>query len=124
MRYKDIHPTFREAIAAFELFRRMGFTPDQIFWHLNGNEPLERRYMFAMLKAQGKEFNFRLGIVKLSWEEWQREWVKLSEYFTDEMPQSLRDRIFNESEAYSQRVPLLAAIVKKGFRVNLNPHAS
>ena len=74
--------------------------------------------MYVCLRTQGREFNIRVGIVELTYEQWQAEWVDVAKAFQDgRMTQETRDRCLEESEAFNQPLSLVAAIRAKGFEL-------
>ena len=67
MKYDDIPEPMRNALATYEMLRRLGFSSDDIHWHQNAAEPPgsdePRGMMFVVLQTQGKRFAMRVGIV-------------------------------------------------------------
>lgn len=128
MKLSTIHPTFQEALGTHEAFRRCGFSPDDIFWHLNpdpsypaGTDTFGKpgtREMFVVLKTQGKDFSVNVGKVRMSHEEWEVAWKAVC---TAVLERKVSDSDFQvmweSSMAYRDKVGFVLAIGAKGIEI-------
>lgn len=122
MTYDEVPEPMRVALATFEMLRRLGFTPEEILWHHNGNEPPggpePRGMMFVVLKVDDKEFLVRTGVVPTSYEQWQKQWLRVQKAAKDHtLSDDDYDRMLLESEAYQFTDDFCQAIRAKGIRI-------
>lgn len=105
------HPIIREALAAHEVFRKLGFTPDEIFIR---PRPAE---LFVTVQRGGLEFNFTLGKHDLGdANSVIAEWTAASEWWNNG-PEAERTELFERSETRKIVVPLIIKLHAKGFAV-------
>ena len=106
------HPIIREALAAHEVFRKLGFTPDEIFIRPRPDE------LFVTVRRSGLEFNFTLGkhdfgdvntVIAL--------WVAATEWW-NMGPEAERTEMYERSETRKTVVPLIVALKAKGFAIH------
>lgn len=114
MKYKDIHPTIRQAIGCHEGLRKLGFVPDDIFVSLNPDAT-----MLVVLKTQGKQFAITVGLVRgVARETWQAMWSTSATAVRDgSLSQPDLDRIWRESLTHKRAFDFIAAIQSKGIRI-------
>jgi hypothetical protein len=112
MTYDDIHPTFRNALGVHEVFRRVGFTPEDIFVHRNPDGEMH----VAVVQGE-KRFAVTVGFVPHETEEaWADDWNALT-YAVIEKRVSERDfrRCLEECGLLGASVPFLMAMRAKGI---------
>jgi len=116
MKYADITPTMRRFLGAFEAFRKLGYPSDSLFCLVSGSVALDGGLAcFAVLKAQGKEFNLECGPVE-DGKEFIEEYMRVTKALNArEIPQEDLDRIWQESEPFEKKVQFTAALLFKGF---------
>lgn len=122
MKYREIPKPMRNALATYEILRRLGFSSDDIHWHHNGAEhpgsPEPRGMMFVVLQTQGKEFLMRVGVIDTSYDAWREQWRTVMQALLDNaIPEKDYGRLLSESEAYRKTDNLCAAIRGKGIRI-------
>lgn len=110
MTYDEINPCFREMLGAFQVLRKLGFTPDEIKAARNPNGDL-----FIVLEAQDKQFAITCGKTDMTEDVFRREWIRTATAWNTDMQQDDRTRIYSESHAFRHRMHLLITLSKKGF---------
>jgi hypothetical protein len=123
MSLKDYPKILLEAIAIWELMRRMGFPSDDIYF---GTEHAGGRGMIGIrVEAhQGeKRFPIRVGITKLSVKKAERKWKALAnEWNADSTPEEDRRSIYQNSIAWNRGPEMLIKFTLAGFKPpNRNP---
>ena len=110
MRYEDIRPAFRNCLGYFEALRRLGFGSEDIFVFLHGGSA------YVMLRAQGKEFVCAAGPIDIPKESFVGEWEKVANALNSrEIPEGDLQRLYAESEAFTDSVGFMAAMIAKGI---------
>lgn len=114
MKYKDIHPTIRQALGCHEGLRKLGFVPDDIFVTFNPDAT-----MLVVLKTQGKQFAITVGFVRgVSREAWETMWSSAATAVRDgSVSQRDLDRIWQESLTRKQSLGFIAGLKAKGIRI-------
>ena len=110
MRYEDIRPAFRNCLGYFEALRRLGFGSEGIFVFMLGGAAC------VMLRAQGKEFVCAAGPIDIPKESFVGEWEKVANALNSrEIPEGDLQRLYAESEAFTDSVGFMAAMIAKGI---------
>jgi len=110
---RDIPACLREALAAHEALRRLGFRAEDIFvaYHANG--------IFVELHAQGMEFSVGCGMCEpwITQEKFVELWTRAANAWNDDaqMSSTTRRRIYEESHVRNNGARLVVALVDKGF---------
>ena len=110
MTYDEINPNFREMLGAFEVFRKLGFTPDEIQVARNPNGEL-----FVVLLAQGKQFAITCGVTDMTDATFEREWIRTATMWNEGLPEEVRTRIYLNCKAFTHKTDLLMAMLSKGI---------
>lgn len=111
MDLSSVPSAFKEAVGTFEAFRKLGFTPDEIKYHLNpdGN-------MFVLLEAQGKSFAVAVGQVSMTVEQWKQAWSDLITAINDgSVPQQDLDAWWACCRPHIEAAAFLEALIMKGI---------
>ena len=110
------HKIIREALCAHEIFRRHGFSADQIFVsiaraaELAGGPPC----LGVEVHHQGKEFRLRVGPSgTMTDDEMQTVWRAAVAQFNAGPPEAIR--MLHASEVYASRVEIALALQSKGL---------
>ena len=106
------HPIIREALAAHEVFRKLGFTPDEIFLRPRPGE------LFVTVQRGGLEFNLDLGDHDI--DDTNRVialWAAGADWWNTG-PEPERRELFDTSEVRKSAVMIIAALQAKGFAVH------
>lgn len=112
--YESVSPAMREMLATHDAFRKLGFTPDDIFVHYNSDGTV----LVAVHGKDDREFAVTCGHVDLSREGFVREWTRVVEAVRSaSFPQADLDRMWIESLVYRERVTFVASLVAKGVYV-------
>lgn len=111
MTIDDLHPTLREALALHESFRRLNFTPGEIYLRPRTND------VHVTVKRRGLEFNAFAGTHGLTVPELIRKWALASAWWNDTATHAEQDSIFRDSKVFANSVGFVASIVAKGFTV-------
>lgn len=122
-----IDPTLQEWLYAREIMRRLGFTPDELFFVVStSGKVLDRStgvvtdhggpIIGLVVRAQGKEFTWTIGATKLPIREIEPAFMKACETWNAaSMGIDADDSAFRASRAYAQRIDLVEALRARGF---------
>lgn len=104
-----IIPILREALAAHEIFRKLGFSADDIYIR-----PKPDRLFMTVIR--GAEFNYDLGEHDVEVNSLISQWAAAAQWWNtgDEAD---RAELLNTSKIRREVVPLIAALHAKGFSV-------
>lgn len=106
------HPAIKEALAVHEAFRRLNFTPDEIFLRLSGTQ------LFVTVQRGDKEFNSLVGQHFQATEEILRaHWDQAVHAWNVTMSELQRRAIYEGSLICRMATEFVAAIVTKGFSI-------
>ena len=105
------HPIIREALAAHEVFRKLGFTSDEIFIR-----PTRQNELFVTVQRAGKEFNFSLGQHDLAMVDVIKQWADATVWWNTG-DNAERQDLFDRSEVRKNVVPIIVSLTSKGFAV-------
>ena len=119
MSYDDVTPPLREFLGTYEVLRRLGFVPGDIFFQIaKCAQHGGKLSVFCTLKTQGKEFAIECGFVATTEDEACREYQDVTQrLIAGEVPEDDHQRMFYECEAFALKVDLIMAILKKGIRL-------
>jgi len=106
---------YREALAAFEILRRLGFSADSIAFRANFRDHGEYAACIV-LKTQGKTFTIKCGILKGDQETIRTTWDAISGYW-NATTSSLRNKIYLATYIQKQSLQLLVDLRNKGFKI-------
>ena len=110
MTYDEIHPAFRECLAYYEAFRRLGFPPEDIFFFLR------QGMAYAMLRTQGKEFVCEVGKMDCSPKEFLRKWGHVGAALNSgNIPDKILSRIYEESFVRANAIAFMTGLTGKGI---------
>jgi hypothetical protein len=104
------HPIIREALAAHEVFRKLGFMPDEIFIRPRPNE------LFVTVQRAGKEFNLSLGAHDLDMVAVIKQWADATAWWNTG-DNGERQELFDRSEVRKNVVPIIVSLTDKGFAI-------
>lgn len=114
MDLNNIPSAFKNAIGTHEVFRKLGFSPDEINWHMNPDGQF-----FCVLEAQGKTFAVTVGFLdvkKHTPAEWQGEFRQLTEAVNkQEVDEETMYSWYFNCEAFRRKVDFLTAMWAKGI---------
>ena len=102
------HPILREALAAHEVFRKLGFTPDEIFVRPQPGE------LFMTVQRTDKEFNLSIGTHDLDTTELIKQWADATVWW-NAGDQAEQQDLFERSEARKNVVTIIVSLTSKGF---------
>lgn len=108
-RYARVAPVYREAYATHEAFRRLGFTPDQIFVHRNPAPLLD---LMVVVVHHGAQFAVSVGRVE---DDWKTQWGDMVELVRSDPDEAERMQIWESSRIASNTVGLLMSLAAKGI---------
>ncbi len=111
-----IHPMIRECLATHELFRKMGYEPEDIFVSI----PPDKSFGVTVKVGPGKDDFATVRISRdaqnyLSPERIVEEWEEARKYWNGLMPDEEMDHIYNTSMARERSAQILEAILALGF---------
>lgn len=110
MKLTDLEPVLVEALAAHEHFRIFGYAPDEIFALLDGVGVLHVR-----LVRGGKHFTYTIGAYPFSRADFPPVWEAAIRCWNEDATDAERKAAFDNSHTRGQAVPLIAAMLAKGF---------
>jgi hypothetical protein len=108
----SIRPQLREALAAFETWRKMGYPPEEIFFACG-----KRGEIAMVLRHDGIDFAYTCGSVEVSQEEAATEWRAAGETWNKKLGSDERKTIYEGSFIRRNVVQLIALMNQKGLRV-------
>ena len=111
MTINDLHPTIREALALHESFRRLNFTPDEIYLLPRTGD------VHVTVKRGTLQFNAFAGRHELTVFELIRKWAAATEWWNTTATNTEQDTIFRGSKVFASSVDFVASVVTKGFSV-------
>jgi hypothetical protein len=111
MTITDLHPTIREALALHESFRRLNFTPDEIYLRPRTDDA------HVTVKRGALEFNAFAGKHDMTVPELIRKWAVSTEWWNSVATHKEQDEIFRGSKVYANSMDFVASVVAKGFSV-------
>ena len=111
MTITDLHPTLREALALHESFRRLNFTPDEIYLMPRTGD------VHVTVKRGALQFNAFAGRHDLTVPELIRKWAMSTEWWNSVATHEEQDGIFRGSRVFADSAGFVAAVVAKGFSV-------
>lgn len=120
MKYEEISETMRLFMGAREMFRKIGFSADDLFCEVARSVVFHGLLScFCTLKTQGKSFRVLCGPIPNQDEEaFGREYKAIcAAAASGNISQEDADRIWQESEPFADKVGFLRAIQSKGFRI-------
>lgn len=104
------HPILREALAAHEVFRKLGFAPDEIFLRPQPSE------LFVTVQRADKEFNLSLGAHDLDMVAVIKQWADATAWWNTG-DNGERQDLFERSEVRKNVVLIIVALTEKGFAI-------
>jgi hypothetical protein len=108
---------YREALAAFEALRKLGFSPEDIFFLTSGADE-ETKHISVVLLTQGKEFVITTGTIRGSVEEIEKTWKELAGLLASgKIPKNQLDTSWRKSMAHTHAYEFMLAILKKGIQL-------
>lgn len=104
-------PIVWETIATHSFFIDLGYLSEEIFVAINASS------VIVELKAEGKVLPIRIGTHNVDPQGLQRKFIELSREWNQggTITQAEKDEIFHNSQAYYQRLRIMAAIMAMGF---------
>ena len=111
MTIDDLHPTIWEALALHESFRRLNFTPDEIYLLPRVGD------VHVTVKRGQLQFNAFAGKHDLTVPELIRKWARATEWWNKTATHAEQDAIFRTSNVFADSVSFCASVVAKGFNV-------
>lgn len=118
----ELPDALQQALGAFEGFRKLGFSADNIFIIINGPMQLQQgpetcHQILMSLRAQDKEFKVDCGIVP---DTEKRDigdlWMDVCEAMNNEtIDRDALDKVWQKSLAHRDSASFVAALVRKGF---------
>lgn len=107
----ELHPAIREALGAHECFRRIGFTPDQIF------VGLQEGVLFTAVVRGGRQFAVTSGPCALDLEALLPQWRAACAWWNASSSSDERHEIFEGSKMRRGAVNVLIQMIDAGFAV-------
>lgn len=123
MNIDSIPRMYREAWAAYEAFRKLGFKNDDIYPMISNSITHGKDVFHIVLEAQGKQFIFTIGKIDRPAEEVNEYWNKLIEAVCDmTLSDDTLHRMWKESFFGDKNncKKLLIKISQKGFIIPLS----
>ena len=118
--FKPEYAAFKEALAAFEAFRRLGFSSDNISFVVKPEEA--KSFIYMRLYEQDKDFIYGCGILPYKPEVIQAMWQAVGSLWNKHMTLQQRKAIYDKSLVRKQGVQLLIRLQEKGFKVPYENH--
>lgn len=106
-----IHPIIREALAAHEVFRKLGFTPDEIFVRPSPE-------LFVTVRRGGLELNLSIGTHAMNVDDTVAAWTAGAEWWNTTNDEAARHELYEGSATRRNLVPLMVVLKNKGFAVH------
>jgi hypothetical protein len=122
-----IDPTLQEWLYAREIMRRLGFTPDELFFVVSTSGKVLDRSTGVVtdhggpiigleVRAQDKEFSWTIGATKLPIREIEPAFMKMCDAWNERtVDVDAEDGALKASHSFAQRLDLLATLRARGF---------
>lgn len=105
-----MHATMKKLLGTFEMVRRLGFLPDDIYaMFANGG------VIFLVLKTQGKQFSITIGPWRSGEQSFKTAWETAAPAWNEGMTDQERLECLESSEAFHDVISLIHALDKKGI---------
>ena len=109
------YKVFREALAAGEAYRRLGFRPDDIYLVAKPLGPSGCLHAVELqLITQGKRFALECGTIGKPNEWLQQRWAEAVDYWNT-APEPVRSKIYAESRAREASLRIVLTLRSNGF---------
>jgi hypothetical protein len=124
--WHDLDPTIRDWCYAREMLRRLGFTPDELFFAFQAagkivENGVERFFtkptVFLRLATDGKEFTWTIGPVEIPADKVEEQYRRACDLWNEGLPV----RLFFASRPFAVRWQLLEALAAKGIIMRTHP---
>jgi len=124
MRAADVDPTIREWLYAREVLRRLGFSPDELFFAVvpdgkivTPGQPMTPGVPVVVLelRAQGKQFRWTIGPTAVPLADLEAAYEGACALWNSGSDAASFDAEFGSSQPMRQKVHLLATLREKGF---------
>ncbi len=112
----QVAPLLQEALCFHEMFRRLGFTSDQIFLELGIDDVKFVPTLFVKIECPDGEFRLSLGPCTLSADELRVDYKEATEIFINALEEDLQE-LWCNSIAYQNAPVIVTAFTKKGIRI-------
>lgn len=113
--FKPEFEPYREALAAWEAYRRLGFEAEEITFVV---QPYDTHNGILMqLNTQNKTFAYGCGGVIDKPENIHGVWQHIGTIWNEKLTEKQRHKIYLESKVRKQAVQLLIALNQKGFDI-------
>ena len=100
-----------EALCAHEAFRKLGFSPDDIYFRPRHDK------LFVTVQRGGKEFNFDVGPHQRTMHALIEEWKPAAKWWNEHPDREALKAMYEQSNVRRNVVGLIAALHAKGFAV-------
>lgn len=120
-------PVIQDWLFAREMLRRLGFSPDELFFVVSASGKIVDRasglvtvaggpVIGLTLRAQDKEFNWTIGATELALADIEAAYAKACDEWNGSNPDLDGDlKALRESRPFQERIGLAAALVERGF---------
>lgn len=111
-----LRPAIREALAAHEGLRRLGFPPEDIFLR---PQTIKKgiHLIHVHLRVQGHEFNIAVAAFDGEEDELQKQWEKAVTWWNTEATDAQLDEIWSSSMMYRNGQELVAQLLSRGIKI-------
>ncbi len=108
-RVSSLAPVFHEVFGAFEFFRRLGYTSEEI------TVVAEKNRVYVCVTEEGKNFFLKIGEHNLSAEEFSSQWNSACDMWNLQLQDSEAREVLSQSHVFELSVPILQSMVARGF---------
>lgn len=115
MRVAELPTIFQEALCMHEAFRRMGFTPEQIFLETSSEAPDARSFFVTVHAAEGN-VGVLIGLCNLSTEEVSAGWIEAVNTYHEGTDDDLND-LWEHSTAARNLDSIVVSLAFRGVRI-------
>lgn len=113
--FRPEYAPYREALAVFAAYRRLGFATENIFFVAAPEE--ETTCIYMLLRCQGKDFTFGCGVVSHDAETVHKTWQAVGALWNKTLTHEEQDRIYKKSLVSRNGLQLLIGLQEKGFKI-------
>jgi len=124
---RDHHEVILEALCLHEVFRRLGFSSEQIFVQLACTADPNRLVFFdraktgdlcvhVVLRAQGLEYTGGIGPLPVAEDDWEQTWTDATVAW-NAAPEAEMKKIWERSRVLKTSFNVMMALQAKGFRI-------
>lgn len=113
--FKPEFEPYREALAVFAAYRRLGFPTDSI--HFVAAPEEKKTLLFMQLRYQGKDFIYGCGVVPHSAQLVYTLWQEIGRLWNEVLTREEQASIYKNALVSREGLKFITALYEKGFKI-------